>query len=695
LTISRLQAGLVTTFAAVSLMAGAQAAQACTEPALGDIRARATEKQLVRFELTGLTPGSEYLLRVNDRERKSGIAASDKLSRRFRMPTFGDSRRRVKVEVVVAHDGCENSPWKLEEKMTYQPAPEPQTPSAEPAPAPQASPQPAPAPSPSPPPVPAPPDPPAVDSTPAPQPAVPAPAPKPTAPAPPAPTATEPPREAKAWVTPQDPYQRAENPPLKLGQNAIARVEQPSETANSTEALIGLGGVFLLLGGTVLMAWNRFRRYDNERLHEIENPDGKLPSHLDPKAEDLAAAPEEKKKRSLIPWPGRARPAVAMKSSVPPELTAEQMATMSQEEIGQYNDARNLALRKAERAKTKAPLPTVDPAPIAGVAGAAGGASISRRQARKEKRAAAKAEREAMKARKEAVKGEGVAGQRGVLWDLTAEQKASMSQEELMALKKERKAAKEKEFGPGRIRAPLPTSDPTAPEAQAAAAAAAEQAKREQEAAKKRGLRRLVPGRDKSPAESAAPAADREPSPVPDVDPAKGADPNADRAERAAPDAAPGANGKPPPAAVPPPRVPPTNGVPHSNGAPPAGATPPPAPPARTTSPPAAPAPATQPPSTERPAPQGSHRAEVESELQRILNEAGLHAEVDGILADAKQEAQRQGVPIDSELMLKALCDEANGAAKLSDTARGELESRFKRIVAEERDGERRPSSGS
>jgi hypothetical protein len=84
----------------------------------------------------------------------------------------------------------------------------------------------------------------------------------------------------------------------------------------------------------------------------------------------------------------------------------------------------------------------------------------------------------------------------------------------------------------------------------------------------------------------------------------------------------------------------------------------------------------------------------VEGELQRILNDAGLHAEVDGILADAKQEAQRQGVPIDSELMLKALCDETNGAAKLSDSARGELESRFKRIVAEER-GERGTSPGS
>ncbi len=127
-------------------------------------------------------------------------------------------------------------------------------------------------------------------------------------------------------------------------------------------------------------------------------------------------------------------------------------------------------------------------------------------------------------------------------------------------------------------------------------------------------------------------------------------------------------NGKPPPQAVPPAPVPHVNGGPHGqgegttgNGAPAAGT---------------------------------SHREQVETELQRILDEAGLHTEVDGILADVKAEAQRQGVPIDSEAMLKALCEDTNGIAKLSDSAKGELESRFKRIVSEER-GERGPTPGS
>ena len=44
--------------------------------------------------------------------------------------------------------------------------------------------------------------------------------------------------------------------------------------------------------------------------------------------------------------------------------------------------------------------------------------------------------------------------------------------------------------------------------------------------------------------------------------------------------------------------------------------------------------------------------------------------------------------------MLRALCEETNGAGEALRLAKGELESRFKRIVAEER-GERGPTPGS
>jgi hypothetical protein len=540
LTMGRLRAGLAITFAAVSLTAGAQAAQACTEPTLGDVAARGEEKQLVRFELAGLTPGSEYLMRVGGRERKSGVATTDKVSRRFRMPHLGDSNRRVKVEVVIANDACETSPWKLEEKMTYRPAPAPKPPVTQVEP----DPTPAPSPDPSPPPAPSPPAAPSItDPAPAPKsvdpPAVPkssvTPTPTPTPTLTP-PAAAEDVRKGRAWVTPADPYQKGENTPPKLDDAALARVDRPSDVANSTAALVGLGGIFLLLVGSGAIGWTRFRRYDDQRLEEILNPEGKLPTHLDPKG-----APK--------------------------------------------------------------PAPTVSLA-------------------------------------------KGGAQRMGLLAHLTDEQRASMSEEELAEARKERKAARR------HIRkAPLPTFDPTDPAAAAAAAAAVPAAD------VARGMEEQ--GGEDSKGDANPPKARRwlrRKAPVPAAD-AKAAD---TATAPTKPDTAP--QGEPPPQPVSPIPAPPVNGGGQAGN----GASP----------------------------PHGSYREQVETELQRILDDAGLHTEVDGILADARAEAQRQGVPIDSELMLRALCEDTNGAGKLSDSTKGELESRFKRIVAEER-GERGPTPGS
>jgi hypothetical protein len=78
------------------------------------------------------------------------------------------------------------------------------------------------------------------------------------------------------------------------------------------------------------------------------------------------------------------------------------------------------------------------------------------------------------------------------------------------------------------------------------------------------------------------------------------------------------------------------------------------------------------------------HRAEVEAELQRILNEAGVQAGLEGILLDARNEAARQGLTLDPDLIMQTLCDEINGSARLSDLKRAELRSVFSSIIAEE-----------
>jgi hypothetical protein len=80
-----------------------------------------------------------------------------------------------------------------------------------------------------------------------------------------------------------------------------------------------------------------------------------------------------------------------------------------------------------------------------------------------------------------------------------------------------------------------------------------------------------------------------------------------------------------------------------------------------------------------------AYRQDVETELQRILSEAGIDAEVENILTGARAEAQRQGVAMDSDLMLRALTDEAKGTDKLTRRAKDQLEYRFQRIADEER----------
>ena len=461
---SRLRAAIGICVVLVSVGAGAQSAgsqavQPCAEPVFLDTYPYATFKQLVPMELSGVTPGTEYLLKVNNREVKDGIAQSDKVSRKFRMPNLGDERREARLVMVLANDACENSPWKLKQKMGYRPPVQPETQSTPPAntPAPDPTPTPTPTPTPAP-----------AVTTPTP---TPTPTPKPTQTTPIKPivpkqpvttTPTGPAKDAKAWVTPLDPYTRlSEKAPQPVA--SINPDERVTEEANSTAALLGLLGLFIVIGGISAVAWTKFRRYDDEQLAALINPDGKLPSMLDDAAVDMGGGVKD-----------------------------------------------------------------------ADAAVAAAGAT-----------------------------GLGVGGARAT----------------------------------------------------------------EANGGKKNGKDKQV------------------------EEPPK----RAKRVEIKAPAMFGGA-------AVPPA----VNGDTHTNGngAPAVNGN-------------GAHAPNGEPPS--------AYRNEVETELQRILHDAGLDAELEGILTDARAEAERRGVPMDPDLMLRALTDEADGSAKLSDAAKGELKQRFERIADEER----------
>jgi hypothetical protein len=491
LTGSRLRAGFATFFALVPLLAVAPTAHAqtaCPEPDFLKTVSHATAKQLVLVELTGVTPGSEYLFRVGGRELKSGVAETDRVTRRMRMPNLGDKRRDARIVVVIANDACENSPWKLKQKLGYRP---PEVPEAPPKPEVTTPPQ---APNPTPTPTPDV----GAQSQPNPTPST-SPTPTPTPKATPTPslpkqptaiTPSEPPAGARAWLTPLDTFSRGSDEAPQPSAAALPRLDRKTDDANSNAALLGLGGLFILIGGISAIAWTRFRRYDDERLAELLNPDGKLPKMLDDKAVDLG-------------------------------LTEGTVATNAEAAAAAANPSMKIMTPQEAAAEMEAASPA--------------------------------------------------------------------------------------------------TSKPAAKPVQ---------------------LGSLV-----LPPAAAGPAA---PNGAPVLPPA-GAD---------QPDVPPATTDPPAPAGAPAPSVTPVNGTPPAvNGTPANGA----------------------------PSPKDSYRQEVESELQRILGEAGLDAELEGILSDARAEAARQGVPIDSDLMLRALCDETNGSAKLSDTAKGELKQRFQRIAAEER----------
>jgi hypothetical protein len=572
---NRLRAGLgicITVLLAMgagALTAPAQV-QPCAEPVFTDPPKRAVEKTLVPLEITSVTPGTEYLLKVNGREVKQGVAETDKVNRRFRMPNFGDKARDAKLVLVMANDACENSPWKLKQEMRYRPAAAPVTQEPTPAPTPPvATPTPTPAPAPTPTPTPK-------VTTPTPKPSPTPPVAKPTLPQQPSaitPSPVQPQQGGKAWVTPVDPYARgsekAPQPPASTDPS-----DRQTEAANSTAALVGLVGLFVLIGGLSAIAWTRFRRYDDEQLATLLNPDGalpsKLPSLLDDKAVDLGSA----------------------------GMTGA--AAKSQTIAG------GIGVGGSRMTPASGAAPTAAAAAAAGAAAAAATGPAQATEPTREHTEAAP----------------GVVPAAAPVAAATALIPAAA------------------------IKAPImPPAKGTAPSTP------------------------VVP-----PAETTTPAAPA-PAPVPSTPEVKAPEvkaPEVKAPEVKAPEVK---------APVVPPVIAPANGASVTNGAhePTPLAAPEPAPVAE-----APPAPSATPDPT--------YREEVETELQRILRDAGVDTELETILTDARAEAERKGVAMNSDLMLRALADDSKGSEKLTRRTKDQIEHRFQRIAAEER---RDPSSPS
>ena len=182
------------------------------------------------------------------------------------MPNLGEKRRQARLVAVLANDACENSPWKLTQKMGYRPPAPVQAPPVVPQGTTGAGTTGA------------------ATTTPV-TPVTPK-AIAPVKPVKPVPIPKEPGKDVRTWVTPLDPAtrvsERPPKPPLSVDPS-----DRKVEDANSSEALLGLLGLFILVGGITAVSWARFRRHDDTELAALLNPEGKLPNILDDQAVDL------------------------------------------------------------------------------------------------------------------------------------------------------------------------------------------------------------------------------------------------------------------------------------------------------------------------------------------------------------------------------------------------------------------------
>jgi hypothetical protein len=254
-----------------------QSTVVCPEPRLAGLPPRPKfTNATIHFKLLNMSQGSGYLVRAGKAEVLAGGANQNgTVKNSFLLPDQGTKSRTIPIEVIVANDQCENSPWKLVKKIQYKAVPQPAAPAPAKAKAPAAS-QP---------------------NTPAPKAATPTPiAPaKPIKPLKPAKPLSNLPKlppkgpslKLRAWMNPLDGGSRLLQAPLGP---KLSRTERRADKAKSSTALIGLGGLFLLSGVGAIGGLALLKRKDEIVLAEAF---GVLPQHLEEGSPDMPQAGEE------------------------------------------------------------------------------------------------------------------------------------------------------------------------------------------------------------------------------------------------------------------------------------------------------------------------------------------------------------------------------------------------------------------
>jgi len=96
-----------------------QAASTCQEPKMAKLPAKRKVDQSFKVTTNNVAPGTQWLLRIGGFDWAAGTAESDTVVWEVQMGDFGDKARKVKVEMVLANEACQNSPWKVVQKIGY------------------------------------------------------------------------------------------------------------------------------------------------------------------------------------------------------------------------------------------------------------------------------------------------------------------------------------------------------------------------------------------------------------------------------------------------------------------------------------------------------------------------------------------------------------------------------------------------
>jgi hypothetical protein len=274
-----------------------QAVGACPTPRLTGLPKRPKfTNATIHFKLVNMTVGAVYVIRAGRTEALSKAAQHSTEKNSFQLPDQGLKSRKIPIEVVVSSDQCENGLWKLTKKIRYKAVtpPAPATPPAnQPAtPAPNAA------------------TPPPKAATPTPTPIKPAKV-KPFNPVSALPKLPPkgPSLSLRAWMTPLDSGSRVERAPVGP---KLSRIEQKTDKANSSAALVGLGALFVIVGSIAIVGLAVLRRRDDIGVQEAFDV---LPQHLEEGSPDMPQAGEE---------PATAGFAAHMMTGAPP-VTADQI----------------------------------------------------------------------------------------------------------------------------------------------------------------------------------------------------------------------------------------------------------------------------------------------------------------------------------------------------------------------------------